>query len=75
VSAQAEPGADKLALAVDRVERTRGIAERVRTFERFFDRYPSWRGRLVLAQIAVPSRTRAEDYRDLKRRSTRRWPG
>ena len=60
-------GADKLALAVDRVERTRGIAERVRTFERFFDRYPSWRGRLVLAQIAVPSRTRAEDYRDLKK--------
>jgi trehalose-6-phosphate synthase len=60
-------GADKLALAVDRVERTRGIAERVRSFERFFDRYPSWRGRLVLAQIAVPSRTRAEDYRDLKK--------
>jgi trehalose-6-phosphate synthase len=60
-------GAEKLALAVDRVERTRGIAERVRAFERFFDRYPSWRGRLVLAQIAVPSRTRAEDYRELKR--------
>jgi trehalose 6-phosphate synthase/phosphatase len=60
-------GADKLALAVDRVERTRGIAERVRAFERFFDRYPSWRGRLVLAQIAVPSRTRAEEYRELKR--------
>lgn len=60
-------GADKLALAVDRVERTRGIAERVRAFERFLDRYPSWRGRLVLAQIAVPSRTRAEDYRELKK--------
>ena len=60
-------GADKLALAVDRVERTRGIAARVAAFERFFDRYPSWRGRLVLAQIAVPSRTRAEEYRELKK--------
>jgi trehalose 6-phosphate synthase len=59
--------ADKLALAVDRLDHTRGIFERLRAVERFFDRYPSWRGRLVFCQIAVPSRTRVEEYRDMKR--------
>jgi trehalose 6-phosphate synthase/phosphatase len=59
--------ADKLALAVDRVEKLRGVDTRLAAIERFFDRYPSWRGRLVFCQIAVPSRTRAEEYRDLKR--------
>jgi trehalose 6-phosphate synthase len=60
-------GADRLALAVDRVDLTRGIAERLRAVERFFDRYPSWRGRLVVCQVAVPSRTRVEEYRDMKK--------
>jgi trehalose 6-phosphate synthase len=60
-------GADKLALAVDRVDATRGIAERLRAVERFFDRYPSWRRRLVLCQVAVPSRTRVEGYREMKK--------
>ncbi len=59
--------AEKLALAVDRLDHTRGIFERLRAIERFFDRYPSWRGRLVFCQIAVPSRTRVEEYRDMKR--------
>lgn len=60
-------GAERLALAVDRVDGTRGIAERIRAVERFFDRYPSWRGRLVFCQVAVPSRTRVEEYREMKR--------
>lgn len=59
--------ADKLALSVDRLDNTRGVVERLRSIERFFDRYPSWRGRLVFCQIAVPSRTRVEEYRDMKR--------
>lgn len=59
--------ADRLALAVDRLDHTRGVVERLRSVERFFDRYPSWRGRLVFCQIAVPSRTRVEEYREMKR--------
>jgi trehalose-6-phosphate synthase len=46
---------------------TRGIAERLRAVERFFDRYPSWRGRLVFCQVAVPSRTRVDEYREMKK--------
>ncbi len=59
--------AEKLVLSVDRLDATRGVMERLRAVERFFDRYPSWRGRLVFCQIAVPSRTRVEEYRDMKR--------
>jgi trehalose 6-phosphate synthase len=59
--------AERLVLAVDRLDRSRGILERLTAVERFFDRFPSWRGRLVFCQVAVPSRTRVEDYRDLKR--------
>jgi trehalose-6-phosphate synthase len=59
--------AERLALAVDRLDHTRGMVERLRAVERFFDRYPSWRGRLVFCQIAVPSRTRVEEYREMKK--------
>ncbi len=59
--------AERLALAVDRLDHTRGMMERISSVQRFFDRYPSWRGRLVFCQIAVPSRTRAEEYREMKR--------
>jgi trehalose 6-phosphate synthase len=59
--------AERLALSVDRLDHTRGMIERLRAVERFFDRYPSWRGRLVFCQIAVPSRTRVEEYRDMKK--------
>jgi trehalose 6-phosphate synthase len=59
--------AERLALAVDRLDHTRGMIERLRAVERFFDRFPSWRGRLVFCQIAVPSRTRVEEYREMKK--------
>jgi trehalose 6-phosphate synthase len=59
--------AERMALSVDRLDQMRGVFERLRSIERFFDRYPSWRGRMVFCQIAVPSRTRVEEYRDMKR--------
>src|SRR5262249_59208735 len=38
-----------------------------RAAERFCDRDPSGRRRLVLCQVAVPSRTRVEGYREMKK--------
>jgi len=55
-----------VALGVDRLDYTKGIPERLRALERFFERHPRWRGRLVFAQVAVPSRTRVEEYRRMK---------
>ena len=59
--------AERLVLAVDRVDFTRGIMERLDAVGHFFDRYPSYRGRVVFCQIAVPSRTRGEAYREMKK--------
>jgi trehalose 6-phosphate synthase len=59
--------ADRLVLAVDRVDFTKGILERLDAVGHFFDRYPSYRGKVVFCQIAVPSRTRGADYREMKK--------
>jgi trehalose 6-phosphate synthase len=36
-------------------------------FDRFLERYPEWRGRVVLVQVGSPTRDRIDRYRDLSR--------
>lgn len=55
-------------VGVDRLDYTKGIPERLAAWELLLERHPEWRGRVALYQIAVPSRTRLESYRQLKRR-------
>ncbi|WP_243149813.1 trehalose-6-phosphate synthase [Thermaerobacter sp. PB12/4term] len=55
-------------LGVDRLDYTKGIPERLAAWERLLEQHPQWRGQATLYQIAVPSRTRLESYRQLKRR-------
>ncbi|HXV85194.1 MAG TPA: trehalose-phosphatase, partial [Gemmatimonadales bacterium] len=57
----------KSILGVDRLDYTKGIPERLLAVERFFDRYPAWRGQVRFTQLLVPSRERVAEYRDLKR--------
>jgi trehalose 6-phosphate synthase len=52
----------RIVLGVDRLDYTKGIAERLLAFERLLDRYPSWRDRISLIQISAPSRTRIPEY-------------
>jgi trehalose 6-phosphate synthase/phosphatase len=54
-------------LGLDRLDYTKGIVERLRAVEVFFERNPAYRGKVVFLQIAVPSRTGVEAYRALKR--------
>jgi trehalose 6-phosphate synthase/phosphatase len=54
-------------LSVDRLDYTKGIPERLRSIETFFERYPKYRGRTVFVQLCVPSRTAVQEYKDLKR--------
>lgn len=56
----------RIVLAVDRLDYSKGIPERLRAFERLLDRYPSWRSRVTMVQVTVPSRTRVPAYLDLK---------
>lgn len=62
--------ASKILLGVDRLEYTKGIAERLCAFEDFLERNPRWAGRTVLVQIAAPSRGHLDEYRDFGSRIT-----
>lgn len=62
-----EVGAEQILLGVDRLDYTKGIRERLLAYERFLEKYPELHGRVCLTQIAVPSRTRVEEYRSLRR--------
>ncbi|PYV12894.1 MAG: bifunctional alpha,alpha-trehalose-phosphate synthase (UDP-forming)/trehalose-phosphatase, partial [Acidobacteria bacterium] len=57
----------RLILAVDRLDYTKGIPERLRAFRRLLESFPDLRGRVVLVQVAVPSRERIGSYKDLRR--------
>ena len=54
-----------LGVGVDRLDYTKGIEERLLAVERLLERYPQFRGRFTFAQLAAPSRTKIERYRDL----------
>ena len=54
-----------LGLGVDRLDYTKGIEERLLAVERFLERFPSYAGRFSFVQMAAPSRTLIERYRQL----------
>jgi len=57
----------RIVLGVDRLDYTKGIPERVRAFEHLLETHPEWRERVVLLQVAVPSRQQVAEYQQLKR--------
>ncbi|MBI3333152.1 MAG: trehalose-6-phosphate synthase [Candidatus Omnitrophica bacterium] len=54
-----------LGIGVDRIDYTKGIAERFRAVERFLEKYPFFQGKFSLVEIAAPSRTLIKRYHDL----------
>jgi trehalose 6-phosphate synthase len=55
-------GTQLVGLGVDRIDYTKGIPERFRALDRFFERYPEFQGRVVVVEIGVPSRVHIEAY-------------
>jgi trehalose 6-phosphate synthase len=55
-----------LLLGVDRLDYTKGIAERLLAVEMLLERRPDLRSGLAFLQIAVPSRDNVREYRDLR---------
>jgi glycosyltransferase involved in cell wall biosynthesis len=53
-------------LGVDRLDYTKGIVSRFQGIERFLEKYPEYQGRFCFVQIAVPSRTQIDEYRQVK---------
>lgn len=64
----------RVALAVDRLDYTKGILPRLRALEHFFRRYPDFRGAVTLVQIAVMTRS-GEPYRSCRREIEERITG
>jgi trehalose 6-phosphate synthase len=56
-------GDEFVALGIDRIDYTKGIPERLRALDRFLERHPGYRERLVFVQVGVPSRTHIRQYR------------
>lgn len=52
-----------LGLGVDRMDYTKGILERFKGLEFFFDLYPAYKEQFTFVQIAPPSREGVEKYR------------
>ncbi|MDD5007112.1 MAG: trehalose-6-phosphate synthase [Syntrophorhabdaceae bacterium] len=54
-----------MGVGVDRIDYTKGIPERFRALERFFEKYPEFIGSFVFVELGAPSRTHIKRYRDL----------
>ena len=61
----------KVILAVDRLDPSKGLVERLKAYAMLLERQPRWRGRVVFSMVAAPSRTDIPAYRQLARRLDR----
>jgi trehalose 6-phosphate synthase/phosphatase len=65
-------GERKTILAVDRLDYTKGIPERLEAFAQFLEQHPEYREKVSLVQVLVPSRDKVEMYKQLKEEINRR---
>lgn len=56
----------KLIVAVDRLDYSKGILERLRGFELFLNQHPEYKEKVVLHMIESPSRTEVPAYQELR---------
>ncbi|KAL8460773.1 hypothetical protein ACS0TY_031536 [Phlomoides rotata] len=55
----------KVMLGVDRLDMIKGIPQKILAFEKFLEENPIWCDKVVLVQIAVPTRTDVPEYQKL----------
>jgi alpha,alpha-trehalose-phosphate synthase [UDP-forming] len=55
---------ESVVLGVDRLDYTKGILERLKGIEFFFDTHPEYKERMTFLQIASPTREDVEKYRE-----------
>ncbi|KAL1847613.1 Trehalose-6-P synthase/phosphatase complex synthase subunit [Paecilomyces lecythidis] len=56
----------KLMVSVDRLDYIKGIPQKMHALEVFLSNHPEWVGKVVLVQVAVPSRQDVEEYQNLR---------
>ncbi|MFH1998413.1 MAG: bifunctional alpha,alpha-trehalose-phosphate synthase (UDP-forming)/trehalose-phosphatase, partial [Planctomycetota bacterium] len=60
-------GDRKIILSIDRLDYSKGIAQRLEAFSQFLVKYPEYKEKVTLILVAVPSRTKVNHYMLLKR--------
>lgn len=56
----------KLIVGVDRLDYIKGVPQKMTALELFLEQHPEWIGKVVLIQLAVPSRQDVEEYQNLR---------
>jgi trehalose 6-phosphate synthase len=56
----------KLIVGVDRLDYIKGVPQKLHALEVFLTEHPEWVGKVVLVQVAVPSRQDVEEYQNLR---------
>ncbi len=62
------PADTLLGVGVDRLDYTKGVEERLAAVDELLTRHEGFRGRFVFVQLAAPSRTKIDRYRELNER-------
>jgi len=57
----------KIIIGVDRLDYIKGVPQKLHAFQEFLRNHPEQRGKVILLQVAVPSRGDVEEYQDLRR--------
>lgn len=58
----------KIIFSVDRLDYTKGLLDRLNSFEYFLEHYPEWREKMVFILNIVPSRSNIPAYNDRKKK-------
>jgi trehalose-6-phosphate synthase len=56
----------KVLIGVDRLDYIKGVPQKLHAFELFLSQHPEWNEKVVLIQVAVPSREDVEEYQHLR---------
>ncbi|MEI9900835.1 MAG: trehalose-6-phosphate synthase [Hyphomicrobium sp.] len=64
--ASAQPMSTIRLLGVDRLDYTKGLPQKFRAFGRFLEKYPDYRRKVILSQIAPPTRETVTAYADIR---------
>ncbi|MFL5488402.1 MAG: trehalose-6-phosphate synthase [Gemmatimonadaceae bacterium] len=62
------PSEHAIGIGVDRLDYTKGIEERLNAVARLMELHPEWIGRFTFIQIAAPTRTSIEQYKNYEQR-------
>ena len=56
----------RVIIGVDRMDYIKGIPQKLQAFDAFLTSHPEWKDKVVLVQIAIPTRPDVKEYQDLR---------